>query len=202
MKQANKGIRKRIDDAGLKQWQVAEEVGINHVTMSVWLRTPLTDEQADRVEQAIDALEAKQVVNQQQKHSTIEESEGMIIKLTQKQQAFLEAMLTTKTVEDAYKKADITRNTAYRYLSDDDWQKEYKKRRSELTDTLTSQLLQLGTEAIETLESNMTDPDATPATKNTTAKTILDYIYSNHDREQIIEELEEIREIIAEQRGD
>ena len=64
MKQANEGIRKRIDDAGLKQWQVAEEVGINHVTMSVWLRTPLTDEQADRVEQAIDALEAKQVVNQ------------------------------------------------------------------------------------------------------------------------------------------
>ena len=64
MKQANEGIRKRIDDAGLKQWQVAEEVGINHVTMSVWLRTPLTDEQADRVEQALDALEAKQVVNQ------------------------------------------------------------------------------------------------------------------------------------------
>lgn len=64
MKQANEGIRKRIDDAGLKQWQVAEEVGINHVTMSVWLRTPLTDEQADRVEQAINELEAKQVVNQ------------------------------------------------------------------------------------------------------------------------------------------
>lgn len=64
MKQANEGIRKRIDDAGLKQWQVAEEVGINHVTMSVWLRTPLTDEQADRVEQAIDALEAKLSVSQ------------------------------------------------------------------------------------------------------------------------------------------
>ena len=64
MKQANEGIRKRIDDAGLKQWQVAEEVGINHVTMSVWLRTPLTDEQADRVEQAIDALEVKLSVSQ------------------------------------------------------------------------------------------------------------------------------------------
>lgn len=64
MKQANEEIRKRIDDAGLKQWQVAEEVGINHVTMSVWLRTPLTDEQADRVEQALDALEAKLSVSQ------------------------------------------------------------------------------------------------------------------------------------------
>lgn len=64
MKQANEEIRKRIDDAGLKQWQVAEEVGINHVTMSVWLRTPLTDEQTDRVEQALDALEAKLSVSQ------------------------------------------------------------------------------------------------------------------------------------------
>lgn len=111
-------------------------------------------------------------------------------------------MLTSKTIEDAYKKADITRNTAYRYLNDDDWQEEYRKRRSELTDTLTSQLLQLGTQAIETLENNMTDPDATPATKNTTSKTILDYIYSNHDREQIIERLEEIERALAEQGGD
>lgn len=111
-------------------------------------------------------------------------------------------MLTSKTIEDAYKKADITRNTAYRYLNDDDWQEEYRKRRSELTDTLTSQLLQLGTQAIETLESNMTDPDATPATKNTTSKTILDYIYSNHDREQIIERIEEIERALAEQGGD
>lgn len=64
MKQANKEIRQRIDEAGLKQWQVAEEVGINHVTMSVWLRTPLTDEQLERVNRAIDALEAKQSVSQ------------------------------------------------------------------------------------------------------------------------------------------
>ena len=126
----------------------------------------------------------------------------MKISLTQKQQAFLQAMLTSKTVEEATEKADITRNTAYRYLNNDEWQKEYRQKRNELTDTLTSHLLQLGTQAIETLESNMTDPDATPATKNTTAKTILDYIYSNYDREQIVEELEEIREIIAEQRGD
>ena len=107
-------------------------------------------------------------------------------------------MLTSKTVEDAYKKADITRNTAYRYLSDDDWKKEYRKKRNELTETLTTQLLQLGTQAIETLKENMVDPDATPATKNTTAKTILDYIYSNYDREQIIERLEQLEELLNE----
>ena len=126
----------------------------------------------------------------------------MKISLTQKQQDFLNAMLTSRTVEEASEKADITRNTAYRYLNNDEWQKEYRQKRNELTDTLTSHLLQLGTQAIETLENNMTDPDATPATKNTTAKTILDYIYSNHDREQIIERLEEIERVLERQGGD
>ena len=64
MKQANADVRKRINDAGLTQWQVAEEVGVNHVTMSVWLRTPLTSEQADRVNKAIDNLTCDEVVNQ------------------------------------------------------------------------------------------------------------------------------------------
>ena len=126
----------------------------------------------------------------------------MRISLTQKQRDFLDAMLTSRTVEEATEKADITRNTAYRYLNNDEWQKEYRQKRNELTDTLTSHLLQLGTQAIETLESNMTPPHATPATKNTTAKTILDYIYSNHDREQIVERLEEIERVINEQGGD
>lgn len=110
-------------------------------------------------------------------------------------------MLTTKTVEEAYKKADITRNTAYRYLNDDEWKKEYRKQRNALTDNLTSHLLQLGMQAIETLEENLSDPEATPATKNTTAKTILDYIYSNYDREQIVERIEEIEQILEEQGG-
>ena len=57
MTQANQDVRKRIDKAGLTQWQVAEEVGINHVTMSVWLRTPLTKEQSARVNEALERLE-------------------------------------------------------------------------------------------------------------------------------------------------
>jgi len=130
------------------------------------------------------------------------ESGGIKISLTQKQQAFLEAMLTSKTIEEAYQKADITRNTAYRYLNDDEWQEQYRNKRNKLTDELTSQLLQLGTQAINTLEENLNDPEATPASKNTTAKTILDYIYSNYDREQIIERIEELDRLINEQGGD
>ena len=126
----------------------------------------------------------------------------MKISLTQKQQAFLNAMLVSKTTDEAIAEAGIHRSTAYKYLNDDDWQKEYRKQRNALTDGLTNQLQQLGTQAIRILEENLNDPDATPATKNTTAKTILDYIYSNHDREQIVERLEEIERVINEQGGD
>ena len=56
MKQANTDIRKRIDEAGLTHWQVAEQVGINHVTLSVWLRTELTDVQKKRIDEAIEKL--------------------------------------------------------------------------------------------------------------------------------------------------
>ena len=56
MTQANQDVRERIDKAGLTQWQVAEEVGINHVTMSVWLRTELTDAQKKRIDEAIEKL--------------------------------------------------------------------------------------------------------------------------------------------------
>ena len=56
MKQANSDIRKRIDEAGLTHWQVAEQVGINHVTFSVWLRTELTDAQKKRIDEAIEKL--------------------------------------------------------------------------------------------------------------------------------------------------
>ena len=59
MTQANQDVRERIDKAGLTQWQVAEEVGINHVTMSVWLRTPLNAKRKQRVDEAIKELERK-----------------------------------------------------------------------------------------------------------------------------------------------
>lgn len=111
-------------------------------------------------------------------------------------------MLVSKTTDEAIAEAGIHRSTAYKYLNDDEWKAEYRKQRNALTESLTNQLQQLGAQAIQTLQENMSDPDATPATKNTTAKTILDYIYSNYDREQIIERLEEIEHALAEQGGD
>ena len=56
---ANTAIRAKIDDAGIRYWQVAAEVGVNRVTLCEWFRFPLTGERLERVEAAIERLTQK-----------------------------------------------------------------------------------------------------------------------------------------------
>lgn len=53
---SNQSIRTHIFSSGLKNWEVAERVGISDSRLSVWLRTPLNDTRKARVEKAIDEL--------------------------------------------------------------------------------------------------------------------------------------------------
>lgn len=57
---ANQEIRDQIMMNRLRQWEVAEQVGITDNRFTVWLRTPLNDERKKRVEVAIDELIEKQ----------------------------------------------------------------------------------------------------------------------------------------------
>lgn len=49
-------IRDAIKKNRLRQWEVAEKVGISDGRLSVWLRTPLNDDRKKRVEDAIKEL--------------------------------------------------------------------------------------------------------------------------------------------------
>lgn len=52
----NTDLKYKIRTAGLKQWQVAEAIGISERTLIVWLRHELTDEKKDRIVNAIKSL--------------------------------------------------------------------------------------------------------------------------------------------------
>lgn len=58
MSKANKVIRTKIIDAGLKYWQVADHLGITAGTFTVWLRTPLTADKKAEIEEAVKQLKA------------------------------------------------------------------------------------------------------------------------------------------------
>lgn len=57
---ANQEIRDLIYRSRLKNWEVADAIGISDSRFSVWLRTPLNDERKERVEKAISELVEKQ----------------------------------------------------------------------------------------------------------------------------------------------
>lgn len=55
----NQDIRKAIRIAGIKQWQVAQKLGIGEVTLIRWLRVDLSEERRKAIFAAIDALKAE-----------------------------------------------------------------------------------------------------------------------------------------------
>lgn len=55
----NLDIRESIKNNRLKNWEVADKVGISDSRFSVWLRTPLNEERKKRVLNAIDELTGK-----------------------------------------------------------------------------------------------------------------------------------------------
>lgn len=56
---ANIEIRTKIFQHGLRQWQVAQAIGISDSRLSVWLRTPLRADREKRVLEAIEKLTKK-----------------------------------------------------------------------------------------------------------------------------------------------
>ena len=58
-------------------------------------------------------------------------------RMNKKQLSFLQALLTESTIAAASKKANISRNTAYRYLNDPEFKQNLNKAKSEcISDTI------------------------------------------------------------------
>lgn len=53
---SNKDIRKAIESAGLKYWEVADRIGIDACNFSKWLRHELAGERRQRTLNAIEEL--------------------------------------------------------------------------------------------------------------------------------------------------
>ncbi|MCX4168660.1 MULTISPECIES: hypothetical protein [Enterococcus] len=58
---ANQELRDLILMHRIRNWEVAEKLGISDSRFSVWLRTPLNDERKSKVEKAVQSLIRKGV---------------------------------------------------------------------------------------------------------------------------------------------
>lgn len=52
----NLKIRQEMYKAGIKHYELAQEIGITHITLSTWMREELTGERLERVSNALTNL--------------------------------------------------------------------------------------------------------------------------------------------------
>lgn len=60
---ANVELRRRIQTSLCRQWEIADEIGINEATLSRMLRHELNPEMRERIEDAIDMIQNRRKEN-------------------------------------------------------------------------------------------------------------------------------------------
>ena len=119
--------------------------------------------------------------------------------LNQRQDKFLKALLETSSIEHACEKAGIAKTTAYRYLKDETFMKEYRAIRRELMQDVTAKLQKSSIDAVHTLNEVMLDGDATPSSRVQAAKNILEIAYRSLELDDIQERVDQLESRLADE---
>ena len=118
--------------------------------------------------------------------------------MTQKQTAFLQAMLKESTVSKAAEAAGISRETAYRYLKDSDFVTELNKLRTEcLNDTvrfLQGKLTLCSEQLVKIIESE----DAADQVKINAINTVFTNFKTMYETAGVVARLEQIEQYMKE----
>lgn len=102
------------------------------------------------------------------------------------------ALFTEPTKEAAYKKAEISRNTGYRYINDPEFKKHYMEMKRMVMQETTQSIQQASHGAVDVLIEILNDPDANNGDKIRVASIILDNSYEALELDDISERLESL----------
>lgn len=122
----------------------------------------------------------------------------MVKDLNPRQDRFLKALLESSTIEEACNNAKINRTTGYKYLRDPDFVQEYRAVRRDIMKGVTVQLQQITSQAVATLNEIMLDPNAPATSRVQSAKAIMENVYRSIELDDIQEQLDELRHLVAE----
>lgn len=118
--------------------------------------------------------------------------------LTPKQIKFVDAMLTEPTIEKACKKAGVSRATGYKYLKKTIVKRTIQTKQNEIMDRTTQTLYTASTNAVNVLNTIMTDEEVNPFVRVQAGKTILEQAYKAYELVGIAKQIEEVRAEIEE----
>ncbi|MFI3730541.1 replication protein [Vagococcus fluvialis] len=115
-----------------------------------------------------------------------------MIDLKPKQLKLLEMMLIEPVFEEAYKKANLSKNTALKYKNAPEFKKAYRQAKRDSMENVTTQLQRSAIEAVQVLKEIMNDEETPPTARIQAARTVLDNAYKGIELEDISERLENV----------
>ncbi|QBX07447.1 hypothetical protein JavanS152_0010 [Streptococcus satellite phage Javan152] len=95
-------------------------------------------------------------------------------------------------IQEATKKAGISRSTGYKYLKDVTFKRLYRQYRTDLLQQTTAQLQSASVEAVNVLKEIMNDKSISPYARQQSAQSILTLAYKAHELDDVVEMVEEL----------
>lgn len=116
--------------------------------------------------------------------------------LSKKQGDTLLALISSPSIREAAKKANVGEVTIYRFLNDDNFQRIYRRVRKFVVMEALAKVQTNLAQAVDVLVSILKDPDTSVGHKIATAKIMLEYSLKSVETEEIMERIEDIENYI------
>jgi hypothetical protein len=117
--------------------------------------------------------------------------------ISPRQQREIAALLSEPTLQDAAGTAGVGERTLRRWLRQPNFSRAYLECRREAVGQATARLQQAAGEAVSALEAVMRSPKASPASRVTAARSILDLAYRAAEAEDITQRMAELETTLA-----
>jgi hypothetical protein len=104
-------------------------------------------------------------------------------------------------VRSAAKDAGVSEATVFRYLQDSEFQRRYRAARASVVDAAIALMQRLCSNAVTTLDSVMHDTEAPASARVSAARTILEQSIGGVELTELRQEIEDIKQMLAEREG-
>ena len=102
-------------------------------------------------------------------------------KISHRQEKVLLALLENPSISAASRNSGVNRGTIYKYLNDEKFAREYRKRRSEMFTATTGLLVKASAIAVQSLVSMILDAKTADTAKVSACRAVLQYTASSQD---------------------
>ena len=114
------------------------------------------------------------------------------------QRRFLAALLESRTIAEAIRKANVSERSAYRWLKDEAFRAALEEAEARVLDEALRRLLNLQSKALDGLEAVLSDPQARHSDKLRAIDTILSHALRLREAAELERRISELEQKLAE----